>query len=104
MLERSGFLTAEEGRFGPLKNWRPVALLCTDYKILSRALSNRLRLNIELMVHIGILSLDLEKAFDRIDHTCLFSVFHAFGVGDVFTSRVKLLYNGASCMVKVAGG
>lgn len=129
-------LLPKKGDLASLKNWRPVALLCTDYKILSRALFNRLRLNIEVMVHmdqsycipgrtlmdnlflmrdvidmckvsdtnIGILSLDKEKYFDRIDHTYLFSVFSAFGVGDVFTSWVKLIYNGASCMVKVAGG
>ena len=26
-----------------VKNWRPVALMCTDYKMLSKALSTRLR-------------------------------------------------------------
>ena len=57
-----------------------------------------------LDANIGIVSLDQEKAFDRIDHTYLFSVFRVFGVGNVFTSWVKLLYDGASCMVKVAGG
>ena len=53
---------------------------------------------------IGILALHQEKSFNRIDHIYLFSVFHVFGVGDVFTSWVKLLYDGANYMVKVVGG
>jgi len=34
-----------------LKNGRPVALLCTDYKIFSRALANRLKEVIESITH-----------------------------------------------------
>ena len=34
-----------------LKSWRPVALLCTDYKMLSRALANRLKDIMEVIVH-----------------------------------------------------
>uniref|UniRef100_A0A671MS58 Uncharacterized protein n=1 Tax=Sinocyclocheilus anshuiensis TaxID=1608454 RepID=A0A671MS58_9TELE len=48
---------------------------------------------------VGILSLDREKAFDRIDHNFLFSVFKAFGFGEKFIAWVTLLYNNASCMV-----
>lgn len=52
----------------------------------------------------GLVSLDQEKAFDRVDHGYLFSVLSVFGFGENFISGVKLLYTGASCMVKVGGG
>ncbi len=129
-------LLPKKGDLMELKNWRPVALLCTDYKVLSRALSSRLKPYIGLLVHmdqtycipdrtimdnlflmrdvmdvcnvynqsVGILSLDQEKAFDRIDHDFLFSVFKAFGFGEKFIAWVSLLYSNASCMVKVGGG
>lgn len=43
-------------------------------------------------VDCGILSLDQEKAFDRVDHTYLFSTLQAFGIGDGFVAWVGLLY------------
>lgn len=105
-----------------VKNWRPVALLCTDYKVLSRALSNRLKHVLGIILHrdqtncvpdrtimdnifltrdvidickysnvcLEIVSLDQEKAFDRVDHTYLFSVLNAFGIGEGFWSWVGL--------------
>lgn len=33
-----------------LKNWRPVALLCTDYKLLSMVLANRRKVFIEVFI------------------------------------------------------
>ena len=47
-------LLPKKGDLAFLKNWRPVALLCTDYKILSRVLSNRLRQYIGLLVHMDL--------------------------------------------------
>ncbi len=35
-------------------------------------------------VDVGIVSLDQEKAFDRVDHSYLFSALRAFGFGDGF--------------------
>lgn len=98
-------LLPKKGDLTLLKNWRPVALLCTDYKILSKVLSNRLKLFIDLLIgadqsycvldrsmldnlflmrdvfdicklyniNVGIVSIDQEKAFDRVDHAFLFS-------------------------------
>lgn len=53
---------------------------------------------------IGVLSLDQEKAFDRVDHEYLFKVFKSYGFGDVFISYIQLLYSNVYVMVKVGGG
>ncbi len=129
-------LLPKRGDLALLKNWRPVALLCTDYKILSKVLSNRLKNFLQVVIgldqsycvpdrskmdnlflmrdvfdvcrvgnlKIGLISIDQEKSFDRVDYSFLFYTLGAFGVGEVFLSWVKLLYSGASCMVKVGGG
>ena len=124
-----------KGDLALLKNWRPVALLCTDYKLLSKVLANRLENVMDLIIHryqsycvpdrsimdnlflirdlldvwklyiidFGIVLLDQEKAFDRVDHNC-FSTLRAFGFENVFFSTLGLLYRDAQCVVKVGGG
>lgn len=32
-------------------NWRPVSLLCTDYKLLSKVLANRVKMVMDQIVH-----------------------------------------------------
>ena len=129
-------LLPKKGDLALIKNWRPVALLCTDYKVLSRALSNRLKDILGILVHtdqsycvpdrkimdniflirdiidvcrsdnedFGIVSLDQEKAFDRLYHSYLFSALRAFGIGDGFLAWIGLLYSGAQCMVRMGPG
>lgn len=129
-------LLPKKGDLTLLKNWRPVAILSSDYKIFSKCLSNRLNLALNTIIHkdqsycimkrsitdnlhlirdaydvvsyneldLGFLSIDQEKAFDRVDHTFLFDTLRAFGFGDGFISKIQLLYKGATCMIKVAGG
>lgn len=46
-------------------------------------------------VAMGILSLDQEKAFDRVDHSYLVSVLRTFGFGEWFYSWVTLLHQPA---------
>ena len=55
-------------------------------------------------INVGIISIDQEKAFDRVDHSFLFATLQAFDVGEHFLSWVKLLYSDACCVVKVGGG
>ena len=47
------------------------------------------------------LSLDQEKAFDRVSHEYLFSTLEAFGVGEGFLNWVKALYSDISSSVLV---
>ena len=50
-------LLPKKGDLQEITNWRPVSLLCTDYKMLSKTLANRLREVIpcrkNLYKHIG---------------------------------------------------
>ena len=55
-------------------------------------------------LEFGLVSFDQEKAFDHVDHNYLFDTLTAFGFGNVFMSWVRLLYTGASCLIKVRGG
>lgn len=55
----------------------------------------------DVTVNAGIVCLDQEKAFDRVDHSYLFSALRALDIGDGFLSWISLLYSGARCMVKM---
>jgi exonuclease III len=47
-----------------------------------------------------LLSLDQEKAFDRISHTYLFETLQAFGIGEDFITWIKALYTDiTSCVI-----
>lgn len=45
-------LLPKKGDLKEIKNWRPVALLCADYKILSKTLANRLKKVMGMIIHI----------------------------------------------------
>ena len=44
-------LLPKKGDLQEIKNWRPVSLLCTDYKMLSKALANRLKKVMDQIIH-----------------------------------------------------
>ena len=107
------------------KNWRPISLLNTDYKLASKVITERLKSVIATIVHsdqtcgvpgrsifsnlqlvrdlldminktdeTGILvTLDQEKAFDRVDHDFLMRTLAKLGFGPVFCQWVSLFYN-----------
>ncbi|CAM2105851.1 unnamed protein product [Caretta caretta] len=49
----------------------------------------------------ALLSLDQEKAFDRVDHGYLLSTLWAFGFGPQFLGFLRVLYTSAECLVKL---
>uniref|UniRef100_A0A7N8WYI6 Reverse transcriptase domain-containing protein n=1 Tax=Mastacembelus armatus TaxID=205130 RepID=A0A7N8WYI6_9TELE len=116
-----------------LENYRPISLLNTDYKILARILATRLqavagevvsksqtysipgrsiadsiltvRSILSKMTGEGgiLLSIDLEKAFDRVEHGFLQAVLGKCGLGERFRAWVDLLYRDATSCVKCNG-
>lgn len=128
-------LLPKKGDLSDIKNWRPVSLLCSDYKILSKALANRLSGVMEEVIHadqtycvpgrqifdnisfirdmfdvsklfgvdFGLISLDQEKAFDRIEHSYLWEVLDAFGFNRTFIDKLKVLYCDVESLLKVNG-
>ncbi|CAM2096225.1 unnamed protein product [Caretta caretta] len=49
----------------------------------------------------ALLSLDQEKAFDRVDHGYLLNTLQAFGFGPQFVGFLLVLYASAECLVKL---
>ncbi|CAM2096636.1 unnamed protein product [Caretta caretta] len=49
----------------------------------------------------ALLSLDQEKAFDRVDHGYLLNTLRAFGFGPQFVGFLRMLYASAECLVKL---
>ena len=119
-----------------IKNWRPVSVLCVDYKLLSKAFANRLMEAMEQSIHrdqtycvpgrsmvdnvylirdvlevsksigidTGLISLDQEKAFDRVEHNFLWKIMEKFGFSAGFIARIKVLYSEVESVLKFNGG
>ena len=118
-----------------IKNWRPVSLLCCDYKLMTKVLNNRLKKvldsiispsqqsgiagrtifnNLHLMRDVidycqsrhvkgFILSVDQEKAFDKVDRDFLFAVLDRMGFGPNFIRAIRTLYEDNFAHVLVNG-
>lgn len=124
-------LLFKKGERCNLKNWRPIALLNTDYKILATVMATRLRPTLASVIQEhqscgipgrtifdsvltlrdivsdvnirkakGILiSIDQEKAFDRVNRDLLDRILEKFNYGPSFRRWIKTLYAGANCRV-----
>lgn len=129
-------LLPKKGNLCEIKNWRPVSLLCVDYKLLSKTLASRLRDVLGSVIHsdqtycvpgrsifdniflirdilevskifglnTGLISLDQEKAFDRVEHQYLWRTMQAFGFGPVFIAMTQVLYRDIHSVLKINGG
>ena len=65
-------------------------------------------LNVTQLSHLQklssmVISLDADKAFDRVEWHFLFSTLNAFGLWDAFSSWVRLLYNRPLAAVRISG-
>uniref|UniRef100_A0A803K7Y7 Reverse transcriptase domain-containing protein n=1 Tax=Xenopus tropicalis TaxID=8364 RepID=A0A803K7Y7_XENTR len=125
----------KEGDKTDFRNWRPITLLNTDYKILAKVFANRLKEVLGQVIHtnqvcgipgrtihqmtnlirdgiwyvkdrgqqLAILSLDFEKAFDRISHVYLFNVLKKMGIPEGFLSSLRAFYDNCTSQVLVNG-
>ena len=112
-----------------IENWRPISLLNHDYKILTKALSFRIRKVLPYIIHhnqsayvdggyIGdsiriiqdimeqqqlsgmLLFIDFQKAFDSIEYDFIIKTLKAFNFGDTMIKWFNLLTkNIVSCVI-----
>ena len=117
-------LLYKAGDKADLTNWRPLSLLCTDYKIITKTISNRIKNILSIIIHEDqtcsvpgrtihsnllltrdvinytnrknikgfIITIDQEKAFDRVDRKMLFKTLKRMNFGDKMISWIKTIY------------
>lgn len=126
-----------KNRGSPLKleNYRPLSLLNTEYKILTKVLANRIKMTVgsiispsqaysipgrditdtictirDVVDSMGkdgegglILCMDLNKAFDRVEHSFIEQVMKRVGFGERMLGWINLIYSNAKSCVKTNG-
>ncbi|KAJ3614549.1 hypothetical protein NHX12_018121 [Muraenolepis orangiensis] len=63
-----------------------------------------LEVSSSLDINTGLISLDQEKAFDRVEHSFLWKVMEKFGFSAGFIAKIKVLYNNIESVLKFNGG
>ena len=108
-----------------IQNWRPISLLIVDVKIISKALSKRLKnvlpslisnnqsayvdgrfisgggrliadvlqITDVLMLNDMLVTVEIQKAFDLVNHLFLTLVLRRYGLGKIFIKWIKTLLN-----------
>jgi hypothetical protein len=95
------------------EEYRPITLLNTDYTILARIMTDRLRPLLEdhlLSTQLcsvtrrqPALKLDFQNAFDRISHKYLFQIMQCYGITPWFIELYGPLYTNATVSVQING-
>lgn len=128
-------LLPKKGDLQDIKNWRPVSLLGTDYKLLSKVLANKLKHVMNQVVHrtqtycvpgssvfdnmsliqdildissslgydAGLISLEQENTFDRVEHRYLWKVMERSGLCPEFIAKIMVLYENIKSVLKING-
>ena len=115
-----------------ITNWRPISLVNTDFKILSKTLAEIIKIALQEIIHTDhrecitgryirenirllediineksddsvIMLLDQEKAFDRVEWDWLFKVLHRFNFGEKFIGWFKTMYQNAKSAIMTNG-
>lgn len=117
-------LIYKKGEKWLLLNWRPLSLLCCDYKIITKALTKRLSKVLDTIIsktqtasvpgrtmfqnlifirdilyhcerknyNAYIISIDQEKAFDKVNRDFLYRILEKMNFGQKFITWIKALY------------
>uniref|UniRef100_A0A3B5QY84 Reverse transcriptase domain-containing protein n=1 Tax=Xiphophorus maculatus TaxID=8083 RepID=A0A3B5QY84_XIPMA len=116
-------LLYKKGEKTDLKNWRPLTLLGVDVKIIAKVLFFRLQTVITTiigkeqtcgvkgrrmtdslaLIRDAILGIDLEKAFDSVNHEFLERILDHLNFGETFKRWIRTLYNECSSVAVVNG-
>jgi len=116
-----------------LDNWRPISLLCVDYKILAKILTNRIKPVLNKIIspqqtgglsnrnvsenlcntrntlliasenNGAILSLDFAKAFDQVDRQLVYKTMSFFRFPPLFIKWIQTLYEDSKIRVILNG-
>ena len=133
-------LIYKKGDKGELKNWRPISLSNTDYKIMSKVLTTRLNKVLPQLINedqvcgitgrsiqrhlyllqdlnrdehlsrskFNLIGIDMQKAFDRIDHRYVTQVIQKMGFDDNMKKWFKIIQTDLTAKVivnsKLTGG
>ncbi|TWW61050.1 Transposon TX1 uncharacterized 149 kDa protein ORF 2 [Takifugu flavidus] len=89
----------KKGNLQVIKNCCPVSLLCTDYKILAKALAIWLREALEQVIHQNQTYYQ-EKAFDRFEHNFLWRTMERFGFSAGLIAKIHVLYSNIESVLK----
>ena len=114
-----------------LKNWRPISLLNTDYKILTKILTQRLSAYMNQIIpheqKCGVkgrqlheiirnldsyrnqsdngyfITIDQEKAFDRLNHKYIFTSLNKLGIQGHFLNTIQTIYTNITSQIIING-
>lgn len=63
-----------------------------------------LDLSSSLGCELGLISIDQEKAFDRVEHQYLWQMMKVFGFNPSFIAMIQVLYRDIESLLKINGG
>ena len=122
-----------KGERADLKNWRPISLSNTDYKIMTRCLAREMSKTLKEIVgenqvcgipgrtiidhlytlydmnddgrtnNINMLAIDFEKAFDRVDHRYILKVMEKMGFKQNDVRWAQIITSNITAQVMVNG-